>query len=88
MYLEDVDLCWRLGRAGWQVTYLPTVEVTHLQGVSTDRHPFRMIVEHHRSLLRFAARTSRGWRRALLPLVAMGIGVRAVLACLSRVTRR
>ncbi len=60
MYLEDVDLCWRLGRAGWRVAYVPTAEVTHLQGVSTDRHPYRMIVEHHRSLLRFAARSSRG----------------------------
>jgi N-acetylglucosaminyl-diphospho-decaprenol L-rhamnosyltransferase len=88
MYLEDVDLCWRLGRTGWGVAYLPTVEVTHLQGVSTDRHPFRMIMAHHRSLLRFAGRSSEGWHRALLPLVALGIGVRAVLACVSRITRR
>jgi N-acetylglucosaminyl-diphospho-decaprenol L-rhamnosyltransferase len=88
MYAEEVDLCWRLGRAGWGVTYLPTAEVTHLQGVSTDRHPFRMIIEHHRSLLRFAARSSPGWRRALLPLVAIGIGTRAALACLARLTGR
>ncbi len=88
MYAEDVDLCWRMGRAGWTVAYLPTAEVTHLQGVSTDRHPFRMILEHHRSLLRFAGRSSRGWRRALLPLVALGIGARACLACLAHVIRR
>ncbi len=87
MYAEEVDLCWRLHRAGWLVVYLPTAEVTHLHGVSTDRHPYRMIFEHHRSLLRFAARSSEGWRRALLPLVALGIGFRAGLACLSRVTR-
>ena len=60
MYAEDVDLCWRLGRAGWRVVYVPAAEVTHRQGVSTDRHPYRMIFEHHRSLLRFAARSSRG----------------------------
>jgi N-acetylglucosaminyl-diphospho-decaprenol L-rhamnosyltransferase len=88
MYAEDVDLCWRLGRAGWQVVYLPAAQVTHLQGVSTDRHPFRMILEHHRSLLRFAARSSEGWRRALLPLVALGIVTRAGLACLARVSGR
>jgi N-acetylglucosaminyl-diphospho-decaprenol L-rhamnosyltransferase len=86
MYAEDVDLCWRLGRAGWHVDYLPTAEVTHAQGVSTGRHPYRMVVEHHRSLLRFAARSSTGWRRALLPLVAVGLGVRAALACLVRAT--
>jgi N-acetylglucosaminyl-diphospho-decaprenol L-rhamnosyltransferase len=88
MYAEDVDLCWRLGRDGWQVRYVPSAEVTHLQGISTDRHPFRMIVEHHRSLLRFAARSSEGWRRLILPLVAVGIGVRAGLACVSRVLAR
>jgi N-acetylglucosaminyl-diphospho-decaprenol L-rhamnosyltransferase len=87
MYAEDVDLCWRLGRAGWRVAYAPAAEVTHLQGVSTDRHPYRMIYEHHRSLLRFAVRSSEGWRRALLPLVALGIGARACLACLARFTR-
>jgi N-acetylglucosaminyl-diphospho-decaprenol L-rhamnosyltransferase len=88
MYAEDVDLCWRLGRAGWGVAYVPAAEVTHLQGVSTDRHPYRMIVEHHRSLLRFAGRSTVGWRRLLLPPVALGIGVRAALATLARFTDR
>jgi N-acetylglucosaminyl-diphospho-decaprenol L-rhamnosyltransferase len=87
MYAEDVDLCWRLGRAGWSVAYVPGAEVTHLQGVSTDRHPYRMIVEHHRSLLRFAGRSTTGWRRLLLPLVALGILVRAGLAGVTRLTR-
>jgi N-acetylglucosaminyl-diphospho-decaprenol L-rhamnosyltransferase len=87
MYAEDVDLCWRLGQAGWQVVYVPTAEVTHLQGRSTDRHPYRMILEHHRSLLRFATRTSRGWRLLLLPLVAVGVAVRTALACAARFTR-
>jgi N-acetylglucosaminyl-diphospho-decaprenol L-rhamnosyltransferase len=85
MYAEDVDLCWRLGRSGLRVAYVPAAEVTHLQGRSTDRHPYRMIMEHHRSLLRFASRTSEGWRRLLLPLVAVGVAVRAGLACLARV---
>jgi N-acetylglucosaminyl-diphospho-decaprenol L-rhamnosyltransferase len=81
MYAEDVDLCWRIGRAGWRVSYVPAAEVTHQQGVSTAHRPYRMILEHHRSLLRFAGRSTTGWRRLLLPLVAVGIGVRAVLAC-------
>jgi N-acetylglucosaminyl-diphospho-decaprenol L-rhamnosyltransferase len=87
MYAEDVDLCWRLGKAGWRVAYAPEAEVTHLQGRATDHHPYRMIIEHHRSLLRFASRSSAGWRKALLPLVAVGVAVRAGLACISRATR-
>ncbi len=88
MYAEDVDLCWRLARAGWTATYVPAAEVTHLQGVSTATHPYQMILEHHRSLLRFAVRSSSGWRRALLPLVTVGLAVRAGLASLARVTGR
>jgi N-acetylglucosaminyl-diphospho-decaprenol L-rhamnosyltransferase len=88
MYAEDVDLCWRLGQVGWRAAYVPAGEVVHRQGVSTDHHPYRMIFEHHRSLLRFATRTTRGWRRILLPAVVVGIGARAALACLARSTGR
>lgn len=84
MYAEDVDLCWRARRAGWRVGFEPGARVTHLQGVSTDLAPYRMIVWHHRSLLRFYARTSRGLGRVLLPLVAAGLAVRAALACAQR----
>ncbi|HEX2040398.1 MAG TPA: glycosyltransferase family 2 protein [Acidimicrobiales bacterium] len=80
MYAEDVDLCWRAHRAGWQVAFEPAARVTHVQGVSTARRPYRMIAEHHRSLLRFSARTTEGPRRLLLPVVAFGLAVRAVVA--------
>ncbi len=88
MYVEEVDLCWRLGHRGWRIAYAPCAEVVHTQGVSAERHPFRMIVEHHRSLWRFARRTQLGWRRLLLPLVAVGLGVRTVLASADRLVGR
>ncbi|MGH9068410.1 MAG: glycosyltransferase family 2 protein [Acidimicrobiales bacterium] len=84
MYSEDVDLCWRAARAGWRVTYQPAATVTHVQGVSAEHHPYRMIVAHHRSLLRFAARSTAGWQRALLPVVGAGLGLRAALAAAQR----
>lgn len=84
MYAEDVDLCWRLGRSGWKTAYVPEAQVTHVQGVSTAKHPYRMILEHHRSLLRFAERSTTGPRRLLLPLVVAGLGLRASLAVAAR----
>ncbi len=84
MYLEDVDLCWRARQAGWEVSYEPAAAVTHEQGVSTNRHPYRMILAHHRSLLRFASRSTTGPRRLLLPLVGLGVAVRVVLAWAQR----
>jgi len=84
MYAEDVDLCWRAKRAGWKVAFEPAARVIHAQGVSTDLRPYRMIVEHHRSLLRFWRRTTTGPRAGLLPVVAVGLAVRAALVSARR----
>lgn len=84
MYAEDVDLCWRAHQEGWAIAFEPAALVIHVGGVSTDRHPYRMIAEHHRALLRFAARSSRGPERLLLPLMALGLLVRTPLAWLHR----
>ncbi len=86
MYAEDVDLCRRMGEQGWQSLYVPEARVTHAQGASSSRHPYRMIAAHHRSLLRFAALTAKGPRdRALLPVVALGLGLRAGILAVGRV---
>jgi N-acetylglucosaminyl-diphospho-decaprenol L-rhamnosyltransferase len=88
MYVEDVDLCWRLRGAGWRVAYEPAGEVVHVQGASTARHPYRMIVAHHRSLLRFAAKRWRGWRRILVIPAACFLGLRTLLALGARAFAR
>jgi GT2 family glycosyltransferase len=79
MYVEDVDLCWRLRRVGWGIAYEPGGRALHVQGVSTARHPYRMIVEHHRSLLRFARKRFRGTRSVLLVFAAPYLAIRAVI---------
>ena len=80
MYAEDMDLCWRAHDAGWGVGFAGTAEVTHVQGVSTARHPYRMMAAHHRSALRFTVRTTTGWRRAALPVAVLVLGLRMVMA--------
>ena len=79
MYVEDVDLCWRLRRAGWGIAYEPGGHALHVQGVSTARHPYRMIIEHHRSLLRFARKRFRGPRSVLLVFAAPYLALRACI---------
>ena len=80
MYLEDTDLCWRAHHAGWGVGFAGTAAVTHVQGVSTARHPYRMMVAHHRSALRFTVRSTTGWRRLALPAAVLVLGVRMAMA--------
>ena len=84
MYMEDLDLCWRLRRLGWRLAYEPSGAVMHVQAVSTDRHPYRMIVRHHRSVYRFATKSWRGPRRLLLLPAAVLLAVRAGIAIAAR----
>jgi len=88
MYVEDVDLCWQLRGRGWRVAYEPGAVVTHVQGATTAKHPYRMIAEHHRSLYRFASKRWRGARRLALPLAAAFLTVRALLAMAEHALRR
>jgi N-acetylglucosaminyl-diphospho-decaprenol L-rhamnosyltransferase len=85
MYLEDVDLCWRAHRAGWAVAYEPAARIIHVQGVSTDIVPYRMIAEHHRALFTFWWRTTPPVRRLILsPVVVAGLMLRTALASVQR----
>lgn len=37
MYSEDVDLCWKVRRAGWSRNYVPFAQVVHHGGGSTNK---------------------------------------------------
>ena len=80
MFAEDIDLCWRARRAGWGVGVEPHAEVTHVHGVSRRHHPYRMLIAHHRSALRFEARRAQGVERLALPAAAAVLGVRLAMA--------
>ena len=80
MYMEDLELCRRLRRAGFDVAYEPAGSVVHVQGASTSRTPYRMLVQHHRSAWRFARQRLTGAAAVLLPFAAVYLFVRCILA--------
>jgi N-acetylglucosaminyl-diphospho-decaprenol L-rhamnosyltransferase len=79
MYLEDVDLCARVREAGWTALYYPGAVMMHHVAGSSRRTPYKMILHHHVSLLRYAVRRTRGPSRLALPAVAAGIGLRLLV---------
>jgi N-acetylglucosaminyl-diphospho-decaprenol L-rhamnosyltransferase len=80
MYVEDVDLCWRMQRAGWTVNYAPKAIAVHHVGMSGRLVPTRMVFCHHRSMLRFHRKTYEGpWRSLVHVVVAVGIATRFLL---------
>ncbi|TVS88001.1 glycosyltransferase family 2 protein [Mycobacterium helveticum] len=66
MYMEDVDLGDRLGRAGWCSVYVPSAEVLHHRGHSTGHDPASHLTAHHQSTYIFLADRHAGWWRAPL----------------------
>jgi len=81
MYFEEVDFCLRLQRKGWLVTLEPRATITHAIGGSTKSAPYRKVINHHRSALRFYRRQySRDLRIVLIPAVAALLAVRAALS--------
>ncbi len=53
MYTEEVDLCYRLSQAGWELWYEPAAVVTHFGGASADQLPDEMVMQLHRSKVHF-----------------------------------
>jgi len=83
MYFEDVDLGFRLGKAGYRNVYEPAARVTHIGAHSTGTESARMVAAHHESARRFLSKKYASWW--LLPVrVALRVG----LSVRSRTIRR
>jgi len=54
MYSEEVDLCYRLRQAGWEIHFAPVTAVVHVRGASTKQYPAKMIEENYKSRLQFS----------------------------------
>ena len=37
LYGEDIDWCWRMKKAGWEVWYIPRASIIHIKGASMRR---------------------------------------------------
>ena len=53
MYCEEVDWCYRMKQAGWEIYYTPDAAVIHYGGASTGQIAGPMFVTLHRSRDRF-----------------------------------
>ncbi len=81
MYFEDLDLCERIARAGWDIVYVPTAAVVHAGGHATRQHRGRMAKAHHDSAYRYLSRRYAGRRHLPLRLVlAAGLWCRLQLS--------
>ncbi|KAB3522966.1 glycosyltransferase [Corynebacterium sp. zg254] len=81
MYMEDVDLGDRLGRAGWLNIFTPSAQIRHAQGHAASKHPEITLKAHHDSAYRFQADRLPGWKNAPLRVaLKAGLKVREFIA--------
>lgn len=69
MYSEEVDLCYRLQKAGWEIHFTPTAEIIHVGGASTSRARLQMTRQLFRSKEIFYHRHYTRLRLFLLRLI-------------------
>jgi N-acetylglucosaminyl-diphospho-decaprenol L-rhamnosyltransferase len=79
MYGEEVDLCLRLRRSGWEIHYAPVATVVHVGGASTSQRHAEMTAQYVRSTLQLYRRHRRAWETALARTV-LGLALLARLA--------
>jgi GT2 family glycosyltransferase len=72
MYFEEVDLCYRLRAAGWQVHFAPVAMIEHIGGASTRQRSSAMARQLFASAAHFYQRHySRGRLKQLQLVVAI-----------------
>jgi GT2 family glycosyltransferase len=65
MYYEEVDLCYRMRRAGWETRFDPSATIMHVGGAATRQRRQEMLVRLTLSSLEFHRHHDRGARLAL-----------------------
>jgi hypothetical protein len=66
MYAEEVDLCYAMRSAGWEVWYQPEAEVIHYGGASSRNRPTAREGDLYTSRVRFYRKHYGPTRAALL----------------------
>jgi N-acetylglucosaminyl-diphospho-decaprenol L-rhamnosyltransferase len=90
MYMEDLDLCYRMAEAGWITWYEPSVTVTHTKAGSSGKYRSpRLNYAFHYGMLRFYR---KHYARARSPLVNAavyaGIALKLVSSLVTTSARR
>lgn len=50
MYGEDIDWCWRIKEAGYEVMYIPSAQVYHVHGASSRKRPVGTTINLHKGM--------------------------------------
>ena len=87
MYGEDIDLSYRIVKAGYQNWFLPTPMV-HYKGESTHKDSMRYVRVFYDAMLIFYRKHFPRFNVIFYPIVKLGVIVRAGMAMAKRLIKR
>ncbi|WP_372522792.1 NAD-dependent epimerase/dehydratase family protein [Sulfuricaulis sp.] len=77
MHCEDLDWCMRFRQAGWQILFVPDVEVVHYKGTCSQGRPIFVEWHKHKGMVRFYRKFFRHqYPLPLMALVAVAVWTR------------
>lgn len=79
IYSEEVDLCYRIQRAGWHLYWVPRAQVIHYGGQSTQQVAASMFLHLYRGKLRFFRKHHGFWAGQLYKLILLLIAIPRLL---------
>lgn len=89
MYGEDIDWCYRIKQAGWQIYYNPMTEIIHYKGASSRKKPMKIVYEFHRAMYLFHRKHfSKKYSFFVNGAVYTGIGLKLGLACIKNILKK
>jgi len=81
MFLEDVDVCFRLKRLSWRSVYAPIAALTHSGAHATKKNMSEMVTIHHESARRFLSLLyDKPIHAPLRGMLRLGLALRRLLA--------
>jgi len=86
MYGEDIDLSYKISKAGFKNIYFPETTVIHYKGESTNKGSLNYVKMFYQAMIIFARKHFTSSQKSLyVALIQFAIYMRALLAFVSRV---
>jgi GT2 family glycosyltransferase len=80
LHCEDLDWCMRFQERNWRILFVPTVDITHIKGICSQKNPIKVSWHKHCGMIRFYKKFfKKQYSKLLLWIVYSAIWLRFIL---------